>query len=59
MSGQVRLRIRYKTHATPWFDCLLVSKKEMESIMEGTGWKVRRFIDGDGPVYIAVIEKER
>jgi len=59
MPGQIRLRIRYKTYATPWFDCLLVSKKEMESIVDGTGWKVKRFIDAEGPVYIAVMEKER
>ena len=38
MSGQLRLRVRYKKYAMPWFDYLIVSKVEMESILEGTGW---------------------
>lgn len=59
MSGQVRARCRYKTLATPWFDYLMVSKKEMEEIVSGTGWKVRRYFDSDGsrPTYIAIIER--
>jgi SAM-dependent methyltransferase len=56
MSGQIQLRIRYKKLATPWFDYLIVSRREMKAILKGTGWKVARFI-GDGPSYIAVIEK--
>jgi len=57
MPGQARLRIRYKKHATPWFDYLLVSKDEMKNILKGTGWQVKRFIDTEGPVYTAIIEK--
>ena len=57
MAGQLRLRIRYRTYATPWFDYLLVSKDEMRSILDGTGWQVARFIDSRGPAYVAVIEK--
>ena len=59
MSGQVRARCRYKTLATPWFDYLMVSKKEMEEIVSGTGWKVRRYFDSDGPRpnYIVIIER--
>jgi hypothetical protein len=57
MSGQARLRIRYKKHATPWFDYLLVSREEMKNVLNDTGWCVRRFIDSEGPVYTAVIEK--
>lgn len=59
MGGQIRLRIRYKTCATPWFDYLLVSRKEMRKILRGTGWHVQRFIDSEGSPYVAVIEKER
>jgi SAM-dependent methyltransferase len=58
MSGQARIRIRYKRHVTPWFDYLLVSKDEMKEIMKGTGWRVERFIDAEGPVYTAIIEKD-
>ncbi len=57
MAGQVRIRVRYKKYATPWFDYLFVSKREMKEILDGTGWVARKFIDSKGPGYIAVIEK--
>jgi len=59
MAGQVRLRIRYKKYATPWFDYLMVSKEEIEDILDGTDWKINRFIDSDGSVYAAIIDKKR
>jgi len=59
MAGQVRMRVRYQKYATPWFDYLLVSKNEMEMILDGTGWSVSRFVDSGWSLYIAVIEKER
>jgi len=58
MSGQLRIRIRYNKSTTPYFDYLLVSKKEMSKILDGTGWRIARFIDSKGPMYVAVIEKE-
>ncbi len=58
MSGQVRLRVRYKKYATPWFDYLLVSKDEMKRILKGTGWQVRRFFDSEQSWYVAIIEKD-
>lgn len=59
MSGQLRLRVRYKKYATPWFDYLIVSKAEMESILEGSGWAVNRYIDSDTSYYMAVIDKTK
>jgi len=59
MAGQVRIRVRYMKYASPWFDYLLVSKEEMENILEGTGWKVNKFIESEGSVYIAIIDKVR
>ena len=59
MAGQIRLRVRYKKYATPWFDYLMVSKEEMENILDGTDWRVNRFIESDGSVYIAIIGKKR
>jgi len=56
MGGQVRLRVRYKGYATPWFDYLLVSRDEMREIMDGTGWRVKHFTDS-GAIYCTVIEK--
>jgi len=58
MAGQTRIRVRFGKYATKWFDYLMVSKQEMKEILEGTGWKVKEFIDSDGPGYIAVIEKK-
>jgi SAM-dependent methyltransferase len=59
MSGQVRLRLRYRQYKTPWFDYLLVSKKEMREIVEGTGWEVDNFINSGEPIYIGVLKKCR
>jgi len=39
MSGQLRIRIRYRKYATKWFDYLIVSKEEMNGILRNTGWK--------------------
>jgi len=59
MAGQVRLRVRYRKYSTPWFDYLMVSKDEMENILDGTGWGVSRFIESGGPPYIAIIDKKK
>jgi 2-polyprenyl-3-methyl-5-hydroxy-6-metoxy-1,4-benzoquinol methylase len=57
MPGQSRMRIRYKNYKGRWFDYLFVSKREMENIVNGTGWKIERFLDStDVPgVYIAIM----
>ena len=58
MAGQLRVRIRFRKCVGRWFDYLIVSKKEMEEILKGTGWKTREFIDSGNSAYIAAIEKE-
>ena len=57
MSGQLRLRVRYRRYCTPWFDYMMVSPREMKEILAGTGWRVRRFLKSGGSIYVAVIEK--
>lgn len=57
MSGQIRIRIRYRKMKTPWFDYLMVSQEEMTHILQDTGWEVSQFINSDGFHYIAIIEK--
>jgi SAM-dependent methyltransferase len=57
MSGQIRIRIRFRDCLGPWFDYLLVSPAEMKDILKDTGWNMRRTIDDGGPSYVAVIEK--
>jgi hypothetical protein len=59
MPGEARIRVRYKKYVTPWIDFLMVSKGEMEAVLEGTDWEVRDFIDGEHGVYVAVMEKKR
>jgi SAM-dependent methyltransferase len=59
MPGQVRMRVRYREFATPWFDYLPASKNEMKRIVKGTGWAVQRFIESKGPRYVAIIRRER
>ncbi len=65
MPGQVRIRIRYKKYSTPWFNYLLVSRKEMKQIVDGSGWRIRRFItpkgrstSSRGQPYIAIIDRK-
>lgn len=58
MAGQLRLRTRYKKYMDPWFDYLIVSKEEMKGILKDTGWSVKKFIDGEHSMYVAVIDKK-
>jgi SAM-dependent methyltransferase len=56
MGGQIRIRVRYRDHATPWFDYLMVSQEELEDILDGTGWRLERILESDD-TYVAVIGK--
>jgi SAM-dependent methyltransferase len=58
MPGQLRIRIRFRNFIGEWLDWLIVSKKEMREILQGTGWRIRKFIDSKKSSYIAIIEKE-
>jgi SAM-dependent methyltransferase len=59
MGGQLRIRIRFREIASPWFEYLFLSRRELEEILDGTGWRLARMIEDDGPTYVAVIEKTR
>jgi SAM-dependent methyltransferase len=56
--GQIRIRVRYKRYTTPWFDYLFVSPDELAAIVHGTGWGVSELIMSEGPVYVALLEKD-
>jgi SAM-dependent methyltransferase len=56
MSGQLRLRIRYRDLVDPWFEYLIVSPGEMAEIVEGTGWHIRHLVRDDGAYYVAVLD---
>ena len=58
MSGQIRLRVRFRKYKTPWFDYLMVSPDEMVDILDSTGWYAKKFIHHtEAPIYAAIIEK--
>ena len=57
MGGQLRIRVRFRKYVGRWFDYLIVSKKEMQEILKGTGWKIKELIDSDNSEYMAIIEK--
>lgn len=58
MGGQVRIRSRFQKYVGKWFDYLMVSKKEMNQILEGTEWKIKELLDSENSNYIAIIEKQ-
>ena len=46
-----------RQYSSPWFDYLFVAQGELEEILTGTGWQLRRYIAGERPLYIAILEK--
>ncbi len=58
LPGELRIRNRYKGYCSPWYNYLMVSKEEMEDILEKTDWYVDEYLDEDSPQYIAIIKKE-
>jgi SAM-dependent methyltransferase len=58
MPGQRRIRIRFRSYCSDWFDYLGVSKTEMEEILKNTGWKVKKYFNSERSSFIAIIEKE-
>jgi SAM-dependent methyltransferase len=59
MAGQLRLRVRHAKTIGPWFDYLLVSRKELQEIVDGTAWRIARIISDKGPGYTAVLQKRK
>lgn len=57
LPGQLRLRVRYRDLASPWFDYLMVSPDEMRALIHGTGWHIAQILRSPGSTYIAVLEK--
>ena len=58
LPGHLRIRVRYKTLVTPWFDYLFMSVAELEQMVADTGWHLERTITDGGPTYVAVLEKD-
>jgi SAM-dependent methyltransferase len=56
MAGQIRLRVRYRELATPWFDYLMVSQGELSDLLNDAGWSIGHVFESED-TYMAVIEK--
>ncbi|MFG1607268.1 class I SAM-dependent methyltransferase [Actinoplanes sp. NPDC049265] len=56
LGGQLRLRLRYRLLATDWFDYLVCSPAELETLLTGTPWRLKSIDDADHPYYLAVME---
>jgi SAM-dependent methyltransferase len=59
MPGQLRIRVRHRLSATPWFDYLIVSPDELRELLAGSGWQVAKLIEGEAGMYAVVLEKTR
>lgn len=57
MGGQIRIRARYRRLATPWFDYLFTSVRELERLVAGTGWVLDEVIRGSSFEYAFVLRK--
>ena len=57
MSGQLRLRVRYRQFRGDWFDYLFASPAEVRAIVAKTGWTVSAIVESPGPGYVAILQK--
>jgi SAM-dependent methyltransferase len=55
--GQVTIRLRYGDSATPWFELLNLSPRDLAVLVVEAGWRLARLVDGEPPEYYAVLEK--
>lgn len=59
MPGQARLRFRYCNSVSPWFDWLFVSRREMRTLLLGTGWHQARILGTrSSDPYVALLERD-
>jgi SAM-dependent methyltransferase len=58
LSGQSRIRIRYKRLATPYFDFFRITPDELRTLIEGTGWILSDVLRGPDTLFVAVLERQ-
>ena len=56
--SQIRIRVRYKQLATPWFDYLFVSETELRQIVDGTDWAIGDLVHNNGATYFVRLVKD-
>ena len=57
MAGQIRLRVRHGLYVGRWFDYLIVSPEEMESLAKSGGWKLDKVVRDGDDYYVGVLRK--
>lgn len=55
-AGQIRLRVRYHSVATPWFDYWFMSRSELQSVTEPHGWSLSHYEPLAFGSYLAVLD---
>jgi SAM-dependent methyltransferase len=55
LAGQIRMRVRYRNLATPWFDYLFTSVADLTPLLDGTAWTLDRCETADA-IYLAFIK---
>ena len=57
--GQAIFRYHYDHHVGPWFPWIFVSRREMQQVVRGTGWRIERVVGGrPSEPYVAILVKE-
>nr|MDT0659899.1 class I SAM-dependent methyltransferase [Micromonospora sp. DSM 115978] len=59
LGGQLRLRLRYRELATPWFDYLVCTAGELDELVRGSAWRLVDVDDRDAPYYLATLRLAR
>jgi SAM-dependent methyltransferase len=57
LSGEARIRVRYKKSVTPWIEFLMLSPDELSGLLIGTPWRLDVLFEDPGGNYVAVLEK--
>jgi len=58
LPGALRMRSRYKTHATDWFDYLLAAPETMDNLLAETVWSRAETWTGENGQYVALLAKK-
>jgi SAM-dependent methyltransferase len=53
----LRIRVRWRHYASPWFRYLFLTPEDFERVVDGTGWRVGRILDDGSPRFVAILDK--
>ena len=58
LPGALRIRVRYRRYATPWFDYLLAGPEEMRAVVADTPWTLEETIGDEDGDYVGVLRPQ-